>query len=63
MGARKDKRRKLARKVVARYIADGLASPWSAFDGELTDPLTAREYILLVDEIRAAKVTVTWGDK
>ena len=57
MGARKDKRRKLARKVVRRTLE---LSDAMDYCGTLTDHLTDREFDALVDEIRKAKVTVTW---
>ena len=57
MGARKDKRRKLARKVIRRQIE--LSDPMD-YCGTLTDHLTDPEFDALVDEIRKAKVTVTW---
>ena len=57
MGARKDKRRKLARKVIRRVLRD--VDPF-IYDNGLTDHLTDREFDALVDEIRKAKVTVTW---
>jgi hypothetical protein len=57
MGARKDKRRKLARKVIRDFVNNGDALDYC---GTLTDHLTDREFDALVDEIRAAKVTVTW---
>ena len=57
MGARKDKRRKLARKVIRRVLE---LSDAMDYCGSLTDHLTDREFDALVDEIRKAKVTVTW---
>ena len=58
MGARKDKRRKLARKVIREVIHDSAAT--LASGDPLTRHLTDREFDALVAEIRAAKVTVTW---
>ena len=58
MGARKDKRRKLARKVIRRAIV-GNAGDYLSAD-PLTFDLSDREFDALVAEIRAAKVTVTW---
>ena len=57
MGARKDKRRKLASKVIRWHIE--VSDPMD-YCGTLTDHLTDREFDALVDEIRKAKVTVTW---
>ena len=57
MGARKDKRRKLARKVIRRAIRAKLDY---LSDDPGTFGLTDREFDDLVDEIRKAKVTVTW---
>jgi hypothetical protein len=57
MGARKDKRRKLARKVILEHVR------WIDPDSRLTEHLTDGEYEALCREINKAKVTVTWDGK
>ena len=58
MGARKDERRKLARKVIRRVLPE-YAEALAQYEPD-TDAMTDREFDALVAEIRAAKVTVTW---
>jgi len=58
MGARKDKRRKLARKVIREFVHDSAAL--LASGDPLTDDLSDREFDALVREIRKARVVVKW---